>query len=76
MATLSELQAELTQVEAAITRIETAGQSFQGPGGRQKYEVTYFRLLDRRAHLERRIAFLSNDSKLHASRPVFGGSGV
>lgn len=70
MATLTELQQELTDVKAAISAARTAGQSF-GRGSKNLTRVDYQALLDEKRELERRIQIVSNGGGIAGAGVVF-----
>jgi len=74
MSTLSELQEELAEVNAAIKRIREAGQSASDASGRSQEQAKYYRLLQDKERLEHRIRIFKNNGRVPGSGVIFGGN--
>jgi hypothetical protein len=75
MATLEELQTELSEFKAARRAVLIGGQEFDAPGGRSTTRADLETLNKHIAELELRISMLQRNGCLSHSTAVFGVRG-
>lgn len=72
MATLAELEAKLTSLQAKADAILNGGQGYNAPN-RSLTRVDYATLQRQIENLERRIEVVRNSGRIPGSHVVFGG---